>query len=822
MKKNYLGRSKKGATLFTVILLGVILAIIGASTFLVSSQLSNRTVQERGVTAAFQIADSASEFVRNEYIKDKNSSGLSTTEWLNLIAAGTRKVTTLDNTYNTDAGLTATIDPKAAASLIKLDDRFTNTYRSRDSGNVIVRARVFVSNPAGSFTVKATAVLPDGSEQTVVKGFVTNDPDAKPPQFGILTRNINCAFCHIQINGDTGALSHVRPGWDAKDSCVDVGYNERTGTSGEAGCTGDGALAGGVGSVENNAARGNTRIKGNLLGLQRFTDDTSINNTPTSTIVKNLNGVAITNPDGGAPIVTEKYSGDKFNAVKAAGDLDGDGIGNDIPPVDLEKARLDSKDKSLTVNPGGLVTPDQYANIDLAQSGLKGGMYRIPPDGTYSADLTQKTSLAESEKSGTLILIGTKDDPINLPSSFYFDGDVIIKGYVSGQGNLTASRNVYIAGEVLYKNPAGASGSGNYKELSSAAAKTQAQEDAATKDSLRIYAGGNAILGDYTNQKDSATYTDALNTSNGLDNAFRQPEVFIREQFGLDGTSETDLSSQGSYTISNAPRFFKKDTGEELACVKGSGGTECNKFKTITGGTVNASDTITKSSQNAYDYVIKPGNIQSDGSFKKSLTDKEFRNILGVQEMTDKVTVRGASNYINANKVVNTDSTKITDDSIPGVLYDYTSNNNAADKVANAEKANTRIANQVERIDAYVYANRRIAGVVRGTNLLVNGGFVTKEFGVLATAVESSKNKLAAPANCTTAYQTLPGKPNNYCTGLDYGTDKTSNDANTNGTGLEINYDQRLNFINAEAPLGSLPLGTVTFFRLGTLADRTF
>jgi Tfp pilus assembly protein PilX len=58
MKSKYKNRSDRGATLFTVILLGVILAAIGASTFLVSSQLSNRTVQERGASAAFQIADS--------------------------------------------------------------------------------------------------------------------------------------------------------------------------------------------------------------------------------------------------------------------------------------------------------------------------------------------------------------------------------------------------------------------------------------------------------------------------------------------------------------------------------------------------------------------------------------------------------------------------------------------------------------------------------------------------------------------------------------------------------------------------------------------
>ncbi len=898
IKKVSKQRSERGATLFTVILLGVILAAIGASTFLVSSQLSNRTVQERGVSAAFQIADSAAEYVRDEYIKDKKVSGLSTTAWLTKIGDGTRTVSSLDNPSAADAGLTAAAaDVKTnTANLIQLDTRFANTYRSRQgSGAVTVRARVFASNPVGTFTVKATAVLPDGSEQTIVKGFAASEINPRVPLFAVLTRNINCAFCHVKINGDTGALAHVRPGWDAKGSCTDIGYDEKTGTAN--GCTGDGAIN------STNAARGNTRIKGDLLGLQKFTDDVSSNNTSTSATVKNLNGVAIENPYGGSPDVTEKYDGDKFNAVKTAGDLDGDGINNDIPPVDLIKAKTDSANQSITIASGGKSSPDQYRNEDLSKSGAIGGMYRIPPGGTYSSDLQQKTSLADSEKSGTLILVGTKDNPINLPDNFYFDGDIIFKGYVSGNGNVTASRNVYVAGELLYKNPPGNSGSGNYSDLSPAAAETKAQQEKSSKDSLRLFAGGNAIVGDYTNQTDNASYTDALASNNTLDNAFRQPETFIRQQFGLDSGS--------NFGIAASSRFFNKSNGEEINCIKNSDGTACQSYRSITGEDIVSTDVVTTSAQSAYDYIVKPGNVQSDGSFKKSLTDKEFRDILGVQNPKDKVTVRGGSSFLTGNVVdvqsgddastftsstdsaatvttsssgsgasrvdttvttkttttkttttsglatnvmeskvtnastvtttykskngkivanspsnpVKTSSTPVTstyvtkNQHVPGVLYEY-GDPKSADSI---NAVNTRIANQVERVDAYVYANRRIAGVVRGTTMQANGGFVTKEFGILATAVESSKynttNITAAATSCV-ANTTSTGDPNSYCSGLLYGIDKSNGDAATDGTGLQINYDNRLAYYNA--PLGNIPVGTVTFFRLGTLADRTF
>jgi Tfp pilus assembly protein PilX len=897
IKSTYRNRSDRGATLFTVILLGVILAAIGASTFLVSSQLSNRTVQERGASAAFQIADSAAEYVRDEYIKDRKASGLSTTAWLTQIADGTRTVASLNNSDGADAGLTdTTANVKTnTANLIQLDSRFANTYQARGSGAVVVRARVFASDPIGTFTIKATTVLPDGSEQTVVKGFAAQG-NPTVPLFAVLTRNINCAFCHVKINGDTGALSHVRPGWDAKNSCADVGYNEQTGLSNQSGCTGDGIIN------STNAARGDTSIKGSMLGLQKFTDDTSSNNSVTSTTLTNLNGVAIQDPYGGSPVVTQKYDGDKFNAVKTAGDLDGDGINNDIPAVDLVKANTASAGQSITIASGGYSSPDQYRNLDLTQSGLKGAMYRIPPGGTYSSDLQQKTSLADNEKSGTLILIGTKDNPITLPDNFYFDGDIIFKGYVSGNGNVTASRNVYIAGELLYKNPPGTNGSGNYSDLSPSAADAQAYQDKLSKDSLRLFAGGNAIVGDYTNQSDNASYTDALTSTNTLDNAFRQPETFIRQQFGLD--------SGTNFGIASMSRYFNKSNGEEVTCIKNSAGTACQNYRSITGQDIASTNIATVDALSAYDYIVKPGNVQSDGSFKKSLTDKEFRDILGVQKPKDKVTVRGGSSFLTGNyvdvqtsddsststssttsaPVVTTSSTgsganqidtqvtttttttkttataglgttvtesKVTNTTtvtttyksksgkivantptttkatsspvtssyvtenqhVPGVLYNYGDPKAAASITA----VNTQLANQVERVDAYVYANRRIAGVVRGTTMKSNGGFVTKEFGILATAVESSKyntTNITAASTACTANTTATGDPNSYCSGLLYGTDKSHGDSATDGTGLQINYDNRLAYYNA--PLGNIPVGTVTFFRMGTSADRTF
>ncbi len=52
-----------------------------------------------------------------------------------------------------------------------------------------------------------------------------------------------------------------------------------------------------------------------------------------------------------------------------------------------------------------------------------------------------------------VVLEGSKDQPIILKGPVYIKRDVIIKGYVSGQGTIYSGRNVYIAGNIIYADP---------------------------------------------------------------------------------------------------------------------------------------------------------------------------------------------------------------------------------------------------------------------------------------------------------------------------------------------------------------------------------
>lgn len=90
---------------------------------------------------------------------------------------------------------------------------------------------------------------------------------------------------------------------------------------------------------------------------------------------------------------------------------------------------------------------------------------------------------------GSAVLIGTSDKPVRIHGPVTFRGDVVIKGYVEGQGTLYAERNVHIVGSVRYKNPPDFRGSD----------PTSIDQQNEKKDILGLAARGSIIMGNVKN-----------------------------------------------------------------------------------------------------------------------------------------------------------------------------------------------------------------------------------------------------------------------------------------------------------------------------------
>jgi len=87
---------------------------------------------------------------------------------------------------------------------------------------------------------------------------------------------------------------------------------------------------------------------------------------------------------------------------------------------------------------------------------------------------------------GALVLIGTAANPIVVNGPVIVESDVIIKGYVTGQGTIYSGRNIHIVGDITYKDPPSWSG------------KSTQNSNNASKDMLGLMAKGNIVLGNCT------------------------------------------------------------------------------------------------------------------------------------------------------------------------------------------------------------------------------------------------------------------------------------------------------------------------------------
>jgi hypothetical protein len=127
-------------------------------------------------------------------------------------------------------------------------------------------------------------------------------------------------------------------------------------------------------------------------------------------------------------------------------------------------------------NYNGRIRQDFGAGLETIVSNVYSG---FGPDGTNG-----------TPDDGTMILIGTEDEPVHVDGPVVIEGDVIIRGYFTGQGCIYAGRNIHIAGDVLYQDPPVWTKPDDDP--------TQTATINSAKDLVGFVAKGNVIMGDYT------------------------------------------------------------------------------------------------------------------------------------------------------------------------------------------------------------------------------------------------------------------------------------------------------------------------------------
>ncbi len=358
------------------------------------------------------------------------------------------------------------------------------------------------------------------AEGTPFKGF----------EFGLLSNNISCIFCHAKISSvgkfSGGPYERVR-----------------------------------VASLESLMVRtsASSQIYGTLYTMGKLMDNSGdlladlstttlqgysmVDNTidPASTTLINL----VPAPTGADGKPLPGYNFYKDYPADPANQGDGD-VPRSFPSVFTdENVNKIVDDSELSVLAG-------YANGTVSGYG-----FVVPGGSSFGgASLsTSSTVAASGVVDGNLILTGTAANPIRIDGRLVVNGDVIVKGVVQGTGSIIARGNLYVPGDVTY-NDAVVDGQRQYGTASDGSVNN-----------LGLAAGGNILVGDYlTPKKGSLTSTTSLmtgNTANGFGFVLSEISLFNRREWQKTQPTLPDVSGKqvanGTYTPGYVPKYYKID-----------------------------------------------------------------------------------------------------------------------------------------------------------------------------------------------------------------------------------------------------------------------
>ena len=319
-------------------------------------------------------------------------------------------------------------------------------------------------------------------------------------EYGILANNVNCIFCHTQIDSTeryfgtdaTAAYDKVKVGtletlmlrhnMDGK-SWVINDYDSDSVVAGS-------MYVRGLATDHDGIPFANSDWDSLSMGSFEFNSNGQV--TPDSWGAVDVEKFS---PAGVSPVAGENlylnYSSNYAQMVDGA-------LPASFPAPIPDNGGIDPA-TGLPANPAGIgnkIVDDE--EFDAAVAKLKGGKLlsglinvsssaspiTTLPD--YAAALTTgNLSTVTDLASGNMILRGTPNNPIHIQGDVAIDGDLIITGFVEGEGTLTVRGNVYIPTDIQYVDGVDSNGNRTFGE------------GANGKNLLAIVAGGNVMIGDY-------------------------------------------------------------------------------------------------------------------------------------------------------------------------------------------------------------------------------------------------------------------------------------------------------------------------------------
>jgi len=346
------------------------------------------------------------------------------------------------------------------------------------------------------------------SQQTLDGGAVSysqlftfsNPPLFNGLDFALLTKNIGCSCCHMQVDNLARVMNKDPRNYGTYER-VKVGTTQSlTMRPGSAATLIEGTLyqrgtlaEEGVGpmSVKTLSTSGNmTMVKFQANSTAVYENSSGV---ATAVAPNNATTDSSYNPITGAPAARRNtylnYS--TTTALQTDGNLptpddfpapfvDGNNnrkVDRTYPDDEVSAAKADIQGIATSLT-GGI-------GVKLSAGALYTGT-ALPTAGTASINATG--AVGAGSDNGNFVFVGTQSNPIQLDGKVVIDGDVMLSGYVQGSGQIWATGNIYIPGDVRYADTTDSNG-----EVFGV--NTQGRPNL-----LGVVAGGNIIVGDYLSQ----------------------------------------------------------------------------------------------------------------------------------------------------------------------------------------------------------------------------------------------------------------------------------------------------------------------------------
>ena len=368
--------------------------------------------------------------------------------------------------------------------------------------------------------------------------------------YALLANNVNCVFCHADIDN----VTRFYPGMgETEFDRVKVATLEalqmRVGQS-TSRIAGTLYASGALQDKHGNQLATMPSGAGDIQSIPIDTNTGTIQNTGWSTMENLVDSM-------GAGVA----NGNFYQGYDSSNTFDGE-IPESFPPV-----IPDGDDRLVSDSEWGTKV------TSLTNGRLTGGTIKKYADTAGSYTATGNDQLARTGGLGTidsnqdenlrehLVLVGTKADPIRIEDDVAVNGDVMISGYIEGEGLLLARGNVYIVGDLIY-NDGDTVGDGSGDRTFGT--------NGGSDNAWAVAAGGNIIHNNY-NQDMQDRQVDGNNTeTNGSTGGFGVVEA------GLFNRMEWARSQE--YVAANPTGNGSGDSGS-------LGG---EKFPTLTSNAANA------------------------------------------------------------------------------------------------------------------------------------------------------------------------------------------------------------------------------------------